>query len=148
ARRSVRVERDPGEQRDLVQERPNATSGWKDLYPLAAVRADEPAHVFYQPKRGSASLLEHAQGFGRIQARYILWRGDQERAVQLQCTAQGRLRLARARGEVQKQIVGAAPISDLEQVTNQHTQDVGHRRHRLLLADKEANRHDAYAKAL
>src|SRR5262249_1451059 len=63
----------------------------KDLGFLPTIRTRKKAHVFNDPKQGSANLFKHLRTFCDVQQRQVLRSGDQDRSGQRDRLCQGEL---------------------------------------------------------
>ncbi len=114
----------------------------EDIGRLAAMRADERAHVLDQAKHRHIDLAEHVQPFARVDQREVLRGRHDHRAGQRHLLCHGELGIACAGRHVDDQDIELAPgdvFQHLAQGRHHHRSAPDHRR---LLVDEKAHRHD------
>src|SRR3989441_11418974 len=107
----VRLQRYLTQQRhaELVRE-PRATAREEDLGALAAVRADEVAHVLDHAEHRDADPLEHLRAAQAVPHRDLLRGRHDERAADVHRLRERQLRVACAGREVHEEVVERAPV--------------------------------------
>ena len=112
---------------------------------LAAVRADEVAHVLDDAEHRHVDLAEHRQPLAGVDQRHVLRRRDDHRAGERDALRQRQLRVAGARRQVDDQVVERAPFDVAEELLERlhhHRPAPDHRRVGL---HDEAERHQLHA---
>src|SRR5207253_647719 len=106
---------------------------------LATVRADEVAHVLYYAQDWHLRLVEHLQRAARVEQRQVLRGGHYYYTVQSDSVHEALLRLARARRQVNQQIVKIAPQHVLQGAGDNQPGKHGVWHHRLSFAYQQAD---------
>src|SRR5207302_10991657 len=100
-----------------------AAAASRDIVAGAVAGTDDVAHVLDRAESGHVALGEHGGGFARVDERNFLWRCDNDRARQCDRLHNRQLDIARARRQVENEIIEFAPL-DLTQellgVTRHH----------------------------
>ena len=141
--------------RDLTEEghvqlvgEPLAAARPEDFGALAAVRADEIAHVLDHAQHRDADPLEHLGAPEGVAHRHFLRRGDDDRPAQVNALHQRQLGVARARRQVYEEVVQLTPLHVPQELLDHLHDDGAAPDRRRVALDDEAQRHELHPVAL
>ena len=113
---------------------------------VSTFRADMRRHVFDHTNDGCAKLVEHINSFAGVEKCYVLWRRDDDRAVQVGLLSKCHLHVARARRKIDDQHVKRAPLHLAQHLLQGPHEHRAAPDHGLIFVGHQAERHHGHAK--
>ena len=126
----------------------SAAAAAEDLGRLAAVRADEGAHVLDEADDRDAHPLEHRERLLDVEEGDLLGRRHEDRAGDRHGLGQRQLRIRGARRQVDDEVVELAPVDVAEELLDRPADERAAPDDRLAVRDEELDRDRLHAVAL
>ena len=137
------VDRDLPEQlQPVVPREPLAAAAPEDLRRLAAVRADEGAHVLHEPDDGDVHPLEHRQRLPHVRESDVLRRRDEDRAGDGNRLRERQLGVRGAGWQIHDEVVEVAPVHVTEELLDRPADEGSAPDDGLAVGHEEGDRDD------